>query len=78
MNIEKAGFSGYLPFLFGALGVIIAVLIMNAILGTVQHVKAQKSLDSLKQLQQNKKPPQTITISHKGRKGSTTKSHGLL
>lgn len=30
--------------------VIIAVLIMNAILGTVQHVKAQKSLDSLKQL----------------------------
>lgn len=30
--------------------VIILVLIMNAILGTVQHVKAQKSLDSLKQL----------------------------
>ncbi len=30
--------------------VIIAVIIMNAILGTVQHVKAQKSLDSLKQL----------------------------
>lgn len=30
--------------------VILAVLIMNAILGTVQHVKAQKSLDSLKQL----------------------------
>lgn len=30
--------------------VIAAVLIMNAILGTVQHVKAQKSLDSLKQL----------------------------
>lgn len=30
--------------------VIIAVLIMNAILGTVQNVKAQKSLDSLKQL----------------------------
>lgn len=30
--------------------VIIAVLIMNAILGTAQHVKAQKSLDSLKQL----------------------------
>lgn len=30
--------------------VIIAVLIMNAILGTVQYVKAQKSLDSLKQL----------------------------
>lgn len=30
--------------------VIIAVLFMNAILGTVQHVKAQKSLDSLKQL----------------------------
>lgn len=28
--------------------VIIAVLIMNAILGTVQHFKAQKSLDSLK------------------------------
>lgn len=30
--------------------VIIAVLIMNAILGTVQHVKAQKSLESLKKL----------------------------
>lgn len=30
--------------------VILAVLIMNAVLGTVQHVKAQKSLDSLKQL----------------------------
>lgn len=30
--------------------VIVAVLIMNAVLGTVQHVKAQKSLDSLKQL----------------------------
>ncbi|MFQ9515109.1 MAG: cation-translocating P-type ATPase [Eubacterium sp.] len=30
--------------------VIIAVLIMNAVLGTVQYVKAQKSLDSLKQL----------------------------
>lgn len=30
--------------------VIFAVLILNAILGTVQHVKAQKSLDSLKQL----------------------------
>lgn len=30
--------------------VIAAVLIMNAVLGTVQHVKAQKSLDSLKQL----------------------------
>ncbi len=30
--------------------VILLVLIMNAILGTVQHVKAQKSLDSLKQL----------------------------
>ncbi len=30
--------------------VIFAVLIMNAILGTVQHVKAQKSLESLKQL----------------------------
>ncbi len=30
--------------------VIIAVLIMNAVLGTVQHQKAQKSLDSLKQL----------------------------
>ena len=28
--------------------VIIAVLILNAILGTVQHFKAQKSLDSLK------------------------------
>ena len=28
--------------------VIIAVLIMNAILGTAQHFKAQKSLDSLK------------------------------
>lgn len=30
--------------------VIIAVLIMNAILGTVQHVKAEKTLESLKQL----------------------------
>ncbi|MEE1114701.1 MAG: cation-translocating P-type ATPase [Eubacterium sp.] len=30
--------------------VIIAVLILNAILGTVQHVKAQKSLDALKSL----------------------------
>lgn len=30
--------------------VIIVVLFMNAVLGTVQHVKAQKSLDSLKQL----------------------------
>ena len=30
--------------------VIVAVLLMNAVLGTVQHVKAQKSLDSLKQL----------------------------
>ncbi len=30
--------------------VIFAVLIMNAALGTVQHVKAQKSLESLKQL----------------------------
>lgn len=30
--------------------VIIAVLIMNAVLGTVQHQKAQKSLESLKQL----------------------------
>ena len=30
--------------------VIIAVLIMNAVLGTVQYVKARKSLDSLKQL----------------------------
>ncbi|MBO5372343.1 MAG: cation-translocating P-type ATPase [Lachnospiraceae bacterium] len=30
--------------------VILLVLIMNAILGTLQHVKAQKSLDSLKQL----------------------------
>jgi len=30
--------------------VILIVLFMNAILGTVQHVKAQKSLDSLKQL----------------------------
>src|SRR5699024_2164275 len=30
--------------------VIIAVLIMNAILGTVQHEKAQKSLESLKSM----------------------------
>lgn len=30
--------------------VIFLVLVMNAVLGTVQHVKAQKSLDSLKQL----------------------------
>lgn len=30
--------------------VIIAVLILNAVLGTVQHVKAEKSLASLKSL----------------------------
>lgn len=30
--------------------VIVLVLIMNAVLGTIQHLKAQKSLDSLKQL----------------------------
>ena len=30
--------------------VIFAVIIMNAILGTVQHKKAEKSLDSLKSL----------------------------
>ncbi|MBQ1586242.1 MAG: ATPase, partial [Ruminococcus sp.] len=30
--------------------VIFAVIIMNAILGTAQHVKAEKSLDSLKSL----------------------------
>ena len=30
--------------------VIVAVLILNAVLGTVQHLKAQKSLESLKQL----------------------------
>lgn len=30
--------------------VILAVLVMNAVLGTLQHVKAQKSLDSLKSL----------------------------
>ncbi|MBQ7944563.1 MAG: HAD-IC family P-type ATPase, partial [Lachnospiraceae bacterium] len=30
--------------------VILLVLLMNAVLGTVQHVKAQRSLDSLKQL----------------------------
>lgn len=30
--------------------VIIAVLILNAVLGTVQHVKAEKSLESLKSL----------------------------
>lgn len=30
--------------------VIIAVIVLNAILGTVQHVKAEKSLDSLKSL----------------------------
>ncbi len=30
--------------------VILAVLLMNAVLGTFQHVKAQRSLDSLKQL----------------------------
>lgn len=30
--------------------VIVLVLIMNAVLGTVQHIKAQKSLESLKQL----------------------------
>jgi Ca2+-transporting ATPase len=30
--------------------VILAVITLNAILGTVQHIKAQKSLDSLKSL----------------------------
>ena len=30
--------------------VILLVLLLNAVLGTVQHIKAQKSLDSLKQL----------------------------
>ena len=30
--------------------VIFAVLVMNAVLGTIQHVKAEKSLESLKQL----------------------------
>ena len=30
--------------------VIFAVIIMNAILGTIQYVKAEKSLDSLKEL----------------------------
>lgn len=30
--------------------VILLVLVMNAVLGTIQHVKAQKSLESLKQL----------------------------
>ena len=30
--------------------VIIVVIVMNAILGTVQYVKAEKSLDSLKEL----------------------------
>ena len=30
--------------------VIIAVIIMNAVLGTVQHQKAEKSLDSLKSM----------------------------
>ena len=30
--------------------VIIAVIVLNAILGTVQHAKAEKSLDSLKSL----------------------------
>lgn len=30
--------------------VIVAVIVMNAVLGTVQHVKAEKSLDSLKSL----------------------------
>ena len=30
--------------------VILLVLVMNAVLGTIQHVKAQRSLESLKQL----------------------------
>src|SRR5699024_571261 len=30
--------------------VIICVIVLNAILGTVQHIKAEKSLDSLKSL----------------------------
>lgn len=34
----------------GSAGVIFAVLLLNAILGTVQHQKAEKSLDSLKSL----------------------------
>lgn len=34
--------------------VIFAVLILNAVLGTVQYVKAEKSLDSLKELSDRK------------------------
>ena len=34
--------------------VIFAVIILNAILGTVQHVKAEKSLESLKSLSDRK------------------------
>ena len=34
----------------GSAGVIFAVLLLNAVLGTVQHQKAEKSLDSLKSL----------------------------
>ena len=34
----------------GSAGVIFAVLLLNAVLGTVQHQRAEKSLDSLKSL----------------------------
>lgn len=47
--IGAAVISGVLGDFESAL-VIFLVITMNAILGTVQHVKAQKSLDSLKQL----------------------------
>ena len=35
---------------WAGMGVIFAVIIMNAILGTVQYLKAEKSLDALKKL----------------------------
>ena len=38
--------------------VIFAVIIMNAVLGTVQHKKAEKSLDSLKSRKGNSRRPE--------------------
>ncbi|MGE7921072.1 cation-translocating P-type ATPase [Viridibacillus sp. NPDC093762] len=45
-----AAFVSYLLGEVGSTIVILIVVILNAILGTVQHVKAEKSLDNLKEL----------------------------
>ncbi|MEK4092536.1 cation-translocating P-type ATPase [Viridibacillus sp. FSL H8-0110] len=45
--------AAFISYLLGEVGstiVILIVVILNAILGTVQHVKAEKSLDNLKEL----------------------------